>query len=107
MIELRLLIGEWIHGLDKRVMNFIILTSGSLAGIWEWLDSNKDFAAYWLVIGVGTIVLRVLKFRQDLVIAREKHKLEIRRLEQELLQDQERHDYSLSKNNDPEQSKEA
>lgn len=75
---------------------------GAIGGIFDWIANNPQTAIYFFFFGGVTLVASVLKTIREhrAALAEEKrkdelHQLELRKIEQEINQDQDKHNKEL------------
>jgi len=82
---------KWIFKITDKQLDLYLISTGALAGAWEWIAEHADGFMLFLAGSVVPITLRIWRFTAEMQMARDKHKAEMDRLEQEKRQDQERH----------------
>lgn len=82
---------RWLFKISDKQIDLYLISTGALAGVWEWISEHADSFMLFLAGSVIPITLRIWRFAVEMSMARDKHRMEIERMEQEKQQDQERH----------------
>ena len=95
---------EFLDYANKKILIANSGVMGAIGGIWEWIVNNPQTAIYFFFFGGVTLVASVLKTIREhkAALAEEKrkeeiHRLELKRIEQEINQDQDKHNKDLDK----------
>ena len=88
---------RWIFKITDRQIDLYLISTGTIAGVWEWIAEHADSFMLFLAGSVIPITLRVWRFIAEMNMARDKHRMEMERLEQELKQDQDAHEAKMKK----------
>jgi hypothetical protein len=56
----------WLMATTHKKLDFTILSAGSIGTVTEWLLDNWYGIAYFLVFGIGVIIMKIVKFREDI-----------------------------------------
>ena len=95
---------EFLDYADRKLLIANSGVMGAIGGIFDWIANNPQTAVYFFFFGGVTLVASVLKTIREhkAALAEEKrkeelHQLELRKIEQELNQDQDKHKKDLDK----------
>jgi len=89
---------KWLFKISDKQLDLYLISTGTLAGVWEWVSEHADSFMLFLAGSVIPITLRIWRFTVEMRMARDKHKAEMERLEQEKRQDEEIHQKQMKNN---------